>query len=74
VTDVGDRHGSVRTRSGRAGAPNVCRYELPYNTGPFLRQLGGVQRTILRLALPGGTPRPKPGPFRGEADRDGDAA
>ena len=47
----------------------ICeRYELPYNTGPFLRQLGGVQRTILRLALPGGTPRPKPGPFR--ADRD----
>jgi linoleoyl-CoA desaturase len=51
----------------------ICeRYELPYNTGPFLRQLAGVQRTILRLALPGGTPRPKPGPFR--ADRDGDAA
>jgi linoleoyl-CoA desaturase len=51
----------------------ICeRYELPYNTGPFLRQLGGVQRTILRLALPGGTPRPKPGPFRAEADRDGD--
>jgi linoleoyl-CoA desaturase len=51
----------------------ICeRYELPYNTGPFLRQLGGVQRTILRLALPGGTPRPKPGPFR--ADRDGDEA
>jgi NADPH-dependent stearoyl-CoA 9-desaturase len=53
----------------------ICeRYELPYNTGPFLRQLGGVQRTILRLALPGGTPRPKPGPFRAEADRDGDEA
>ena len=46
----------------------ICeRYELPYNTGPFLRQLGGVQRTILRLALPGGAPRPKPGPFRGDA-------
>jgi linoleoyl-CoA desaturase len=53
----------------------ICeRYELPYNTGPFLRQLGGVQRTILRLALPGGTPRPKPGPFRADRDRDGDAA
>ena len=53
----------------------ICeRYELPYNTGPFLRQLGGVQRTILRLALPGGTPRPKPGPFRAERDRDGNAA
>jgi NADPH-dependent stearoyl-CoA 9-desaturase len=49
----------------------ICeRYELPYNTGPFLRQLGGVQRTILRLALPGGSPRPKPGPFRGDGDGD----
>jgi linoleoyl-CoA desaturase len=46
----------------------ICeRYELPYNTGPFLKQLGGVQRTILRLAFPGGTPRPKPGPFRGDS-------
>jgi fatty acid desaturase len=55
----------------------ICeRYELPYNTGPFLQQLGGVQRTILRLAFPGGTPRPKPGPFRGDpetADREADA-
>ena len=42
------------------------RYELPYNTGPFLKQLGAVQRTILRLAFPGGRPRPKPGPYRGE--------
>ena len=24
-----------------------------------------VQRTILRLAFPGGKPRPKPGPYRG---------
>jgi linoleoyl-CoA desaturase len=47
----------------------ICeRYELPYNTGPFLKQLGAVQRTILRLAFPGGRPRPKPGPFRGDAD------
>jgi linoleoyl-CoA desaturase len=47
----------------------ICeRYELPYNTGPFLKQLGNVQRTILRLAFPGGKPRPKPGPFRGDAD------
>jgi len=44
----------------------ICeRYELPYNSGPFLSQLGQVQRTILRLAFPGGTPRPKPGPYRG---------
>jgi fatty acid desaturase len=41
------------------------RYDLPYNTGPFHQQLGMVQRTILRLALPGGKSRPKPGPYRG---------
>ena len=45
----------------------ICeRYELPYNTGPLFAQLGAVQRTILRLAFPGGEPRPKPGPYRGE--------
>jgi fatty acid desaturase len=45
----------------------ICkRYGLPYNTGPFLKQLGTVQRTILRLAFPGGKPRPKPGPYRGD--------
>jgi linoleoyl-CoA desaturase len=44
---------------------DICeRYGLPYNTGPFLQQLGMVQRTILRLAFPGGRPRPKPGPYR----------
>jgi linoleoyl-CoA desaturase len=43
---------------------DLCeRYGLPYNSGPFLKQLGMVQRTILRLALPGGKPRPKPGPY-----------
>ncbi len=43
----------------------VCeRYGLPYNTGPFWQQLGMVQRTILRLAFPGGEPRPKPGPYK----------
>jgi NADPH-dependent stearoyl-CoA 9-desaturase len=46
---------------------DVCeRYGLPYNSGPFMQQLGMVQRTILRLAFPGGRPRPKPGPYRGE--------
>jgi NADPH-dependent stearoyl-CoA 9-desaturase len=46
----------------------ICeRYELPYNSGPFLKQLGMVQRTILRLALPGGKPRPKPGPYRDDS-------
>ncbi len=45
----------------------ICeRYELPYNSGPFMQQLGMVQRTILRLAFPGGKHRPKPGPYRGE--------
>ena len=44
---------------------DVCeRYGLPYNTGPFWQQFGMVQRTILRLAFPGGEPRPKPGPYR----------
>jgi len=46
---------------------DLCeRYELAYNTGPFLTQLAMVQRTILRLAFPGGQPRPKPGPYRGD--------
>jgi linoleoyl-CoA desaturase len=45
----------------------ICeKYELPYNTGPLFAQLGAVQRTILRLAFPGGEPRPKPGPYRGD--------
>jgi fatty acid desaturase len=44
----------------------ICqRYELPYNSGPLHKQLGMVQRTILRLAFPGGKPRPKPGPYDG---------
>jgi fatty acid desaturase len=43
----------------------ICeKYELPYNTGPFHKQLGSVQRKILRLAFPGGSDRPKPGPHR----------
>ena len=47
----------------------ICeRYDLPYNTGPFLKQWGSVQRTILRLAFPGGKPRPKPGPYRAPAE------
>jgi NADPH-dependent stearoyl-CoA 9-desaturase len=45
----------------------ICRrYGLPYNTGPLGKQLGTVHRTILRLALPGGKVRPKPGPYRPE--------
>jgi NADPH-dependent stearoyl-CoA 9-desaturase len=42
----------------------ICeQYGLPYNTGPFLKQWGMVQRTIIRLAFPGGTTRPKGPPF-----------
>jgi len=44
------------------------RYGLPYNSGPFLKQLGMVQRTIIRLAFPGGKPRPKPGPYHGDEE------
>ena len=56
----------------------ICeRYDLPYNSGPFLQQWAMVQRTILRLAFPGGGPRPKPGPYHGveaDATSDGHAA
>jgi NADPH-dependent stearoyl-CoA 9-desaturase len=42
----------------------ICeKYGLPYNTGPLHKQWGSVQRTILRLAFPGGGPREKPGPY-----------
>jgi NADPH-dependent stearoyl-CoA 9-desaturase len=42
----------------------ICeRYGLPYNTGPLRKQWGTVQRTIVRLAFPGGGPRPKPGAY-----------
>jgi fatty acid desaturase len=44
---------------------DVCRrYGLPYNTGPLHKQLGTVHRTILRLAFPGGKPRPKGAPYK----------
>jgi NADPH-dependent stearoyl-CoA 9-desaturase len=49
---------------------DICeRYALPYNSGPLGQQLGMVQRTILRLAFPGGEPRSKPGPYRGDGDQ-----
>jgi linoleoyl-CoA desaturase len=48
---------------------DICeRYELPYNTGPFRKQWVSVQRTIIRLAFPGGKIRPKPGPYRAADD------
>ena len=54
------RYGEIAPR-----VRDICeRYELPYNTGPFIKQWSMVQRTILRLAFPGGKPRPKPGPYR----------
>ncbi|WP_168703535.1 fatty acid desaturase family protein [Gordonia paraffinivorans] len=60
---------------------DICeRYGLPYNSGPLSQQWGQVHRTIARLALPGGKPRPKPGPYhrpphsRGEEPRPSEAA
>jgi linoleoyl-CoA desaturase len=54
------RYGEIAPR-----VRDICeRYGLPYNTGPLRKQLGTVHRTILRLAFPGGQPRPKPGPYR----------
>ena len=42
----------------------VCEeYGLPYNSGPFWQQWLMVQRTIARLAFPGGEPRPKAPPY-----------
>jgi linoleoyl-CoA desaturase len=55
------RYGEIAPR-----VREICRrYDLPYNTGPFLKQLAMVQRTILRLAFPGGAPRPKPDAYDG---------
>jgi fatty acid desaturase len=55
------RYGEIAPR-----VREICqRYDLPYNSGPFHQQLGMVQRTILRLAFPGGKPRPKPGAYTG---------
>ncbi|MDQ6810999.1 MAG: fatty acid desaturase [Actinomycetota bacterium] len=42
----------------------ICeQYGLPYNTGPFLKQWSMVQRTLIRLAFPGGRIRPKAPPY-----------
>ena len=39
----------------------ICeRYDLPYNTGPFVPQFAAVQRSILRMAFPVDKPEPKP--------------
>jgi linoleoyl-CoA desaturase len=65
------RYGEIAPR-----VREICqRYELPYNSGPFFQQIGMVQRTILRLAFPGGKPRPKPGPYQGDLVKNsGEAA
>jgi NADPH-dependent stearoyl-CoA 9-desaturase len=63
------RYGEIAPR-----VRDICeRYGLPYNTGPLHRQLGMVHRTILRLAFPGGKPRPKPGPYHGGMQRPGES-
>jgi linoleoyl-CoA desaturase len=50
----------------------VCaKYGLPYNTGPFRKQWGSVQRTLIRLALPGGKTRPKAPPYKPPAKENG---
>ncbi len=56
------RYGEIAPR-----VREICeRYGLPYNTGPLSKQLAMVHRTILRLAFPGGKPRPKPRPYKRE--------
>ncbi len=47
------------------GARDLRALRAAVQHGPFHQQLGTVQRTILRLAFPGGKPRPKPGPYHG---------
>jgi linoleoyl-CoA desaturase len=59
------RYGEIAPR-----VREICQeYGLPYNTGPLRKQLGTVHRTIIRLAFPGGKPRPKPGPYKGDMVR-----
>jgi linoleoyl-CoA desaturase len=59
------RYGEIAPR-----VREICQeYGLPYNTGPLRKQLGNVHRTIIRLAFPGGKPRPKPGPYKGDVVR-----
>jgi linoleoyl-CoA desaturase len=51
----------------------ICeKYDLPYNTGPFLQQWLMVQRTLIRLAFPGGATRPKAPPYEAPPEPIGD--
>ncbi len=53
----------------------ICeKYELPYNTGPFRKQWGSVQRTIVRLAFPGGQRAAEGAAVRGAGGRRGTGA
>ena len=54
----------------------ICeRYGLPYNTGPFSKQWLSVQRTLIRLALPGGKVREKAPPYKApEEESNGNGA
>ena len=57
-----------RDRPARAGDLRAVRAAL--QPGPAVAsQLGGVHRTIIRLAFPGGKPRKKPGPYKGPMTR-----
>ena len=60
-------HALRRDRPARQGDLRALRAALQH--GPVPQQLGEVQRTILRLAFPGGKPRPKPGPTRRDGRR-----
>ena len=52
----------------------ICeQYGLPYNTGPFFQQWLMVQRSIVRLAFPGGQERPKAPPYRAPEELPGRA-
>jgi linoleoyl-CoA desaturase len=56
------RYGEIAPR-----VREICKkYDLPYNTGPLVQQWSMVHRTIARLAFPGGKPRKKPGPYKGD--------
>jgi fatty acid desaturase len=56
------RYGEIAPR-----VREICKkYDLPYNNGPLVQQWTMVHRTIARLAFPGGKPRKKPGPYRGD--------
>ena len=64
------RHAEHPLRRDRAAGEGDLRALRPaLQQRPLRQQLGMVQRTILRLAFPGGAPRPKPGPYRGEQHR-----